>query len=291
MISPRSLAAGSVASPGSNLFRRETELQAFYEMHAKDSLHKVPALAAAAVNDLDAVKATLRAKYGAVPEGWDENVQRETDTLQSLQAIAHDPENSVKKQSFCQIFTALFKSTKEPEEEEEEQEERKRPKKSAAEQYEDDAFRQMLSQGIEVKKWNKKQKKNKDGSLQPKIVKRVFYSNEDQTVFAVGKGKGVGTKKVFPVHDMMDVTAQDDTKFVLHTVTGGGEDIVLEVASKRARDLLVVKLHKFCVEEHFYDPVKLTTKAPDQMKRQEEMKEEHDRLTAEFRKSLQPSQQ
>ena len=59
---------------------------------------------------------------------------------------------------------------------------------------------------VQVKKHNRHVKKkdvDENGNPMPRVVKRVFYCNDDMTVFAVGKAKGRGTKKIFPVGEMM----------------------------------------------------------------------------------------
>jgi hypothetical protein len=54
-----------------SLKSRTSELEAFYKTHAPgDGLDKVPDLAANALVDFESVRASIKAKYGAVPEGW-----------------------------------------------------------------------------------------------------------------------------------------------------------------------------------------------------------------------------
>ena len=65
--------------------------------------------------------------------------------------------------------------------------------------------------------------------------------------------------------------------------SGGGAAITLEVQSQRARDMLVVKLHKLCVETQLANPKDIATGDIDQMQRKEEMAAEHQRLTEEFK--------
>merc|ERR1712070_397038 len=68
-----------------------------------------------------------------------------------------------------------------------------------------------------------------------------------QTVIC-GKVKGGNTNKVFSVHDIKNVgPTLNDKQMVI--ATGSGDALAIKLPSEKARDLLVAKLHRLCLDE------------------------------------------
>jgi len=111
--------------------------------------------------------------------------------------------------------------------------------------YEEDAnFMQLLKQGFEV------EKSHSTAIFCMSSGKRILYIDEQERALIIGKKKGDPTKKVFSIHELVDVTRLSDTSFEIHAKNGDSIKLSVQTPNADACRLLVAKLHALVILTH-----------------------------------------
>lgn len=112
----------------------------------------------------------------------------------------------------------------------------------------DEGFRRLMKQGVMVIKTHN-QKQSKLGlKLGGTEANRILYMDSNLQTIICGKTKGGDTNKVYSVHDVKNVGPTLNIKQMV-VATGSGDALAIKLPSEKARDLLVAKLHRLCLDE------------------------------------------